>query len=183
MQLHEPAEVTENRKQLFSSMRHNRLGQVTEALDGGFPVDDRDEKGEFDTTKSKRGGNPFHEMRIRERGVLLFFVLFLSSSVGSLFCPLARSFAHSLLNSSIATGNTLLFVACQNGLKNGAKMVLRYGADLNLKNYSGNTPLHYCFKYGHNGLGAYLIKKGADDTATNAEGLTVYEGLSSRDVA
>ena len=74
-------------------------------------------------------------------------------------------------------------MACQNGLKNGAKMVLRYGADLNLKNYSGNTPLHYCFKYGHNGLGAYLIKKGADDTATNAEGLTVYEGLSSRDVA
>ena len=44
------------------------------------------------------------------------------------------------------TGNTLLFVACQNGLKNAAKLVLRHGADLNLKNYSGNTPLHYCFK-------------------------------------
>ena len=38
-------------------------------------------------------------------------------------------------------------------------------------------------RYGHNGLGAYLIKKGADDTATNAEGLTVYEGLSRADVA
>jgi hypothetical protein len=32
-------------------------------------------------------------------------------------------------------------------------------------------------RYGHNGLGAYLIKKGADDTAVNHQGLTVYEGI------
>ena len=57
------------------------------------------------------------------------------------------------------SGNTLLFVAAQNGLKAAAKLCLRQGAEMNLKNRRGNTVLHYCFKYGHSALGAYLIKK------------------------
>jgi len=74
-------------------------------------------------------------------------------------------------------GNTLLFVAAQNGLKAAAKLCLRNHTNLNRKNTRGNTPLHYCFKYGHSGLGAYLIKKGADDTVLNHAGLTVYGGI------
>ena len=44
-QLQEPTEVTEHRKQLFTAMRHNRLEQITEALENGFNADDQDEKG------------------------------------------------------------------------------------------------------------------------------------------
>jgi len=74
-------------------------------------------------------------------------------------------------------GNSLLSIAAQNGLKGGVKLCLRNKADINAKNRTGNTALHYCFKYGHSGLGAYLIKKGADDTILNNAGLTVYEGI------
>jgi hypothetical protein len=41
-------------------------------------------------------------------------------------------------------GNTLLIIACQNGNKRVAKAVLRRGANINARNYKGNTPLHYC---------------------------------------
>jgi ankyrin repeat protein len=42
-------------------------------------------------------------------------------------------------------GNTILVIACQNGNKRIAKAVLRRGADINARNYRGNTPLHYCY--------------------------------------
>jgi ankyrin repeat protein len=42
-------------------------------------------------------------------------------------------------------GNTMLIVACQNGNKRVIKAVLRNGANVNIKNYKGNTPLHYCY--------------------------------------
>lgn len=42
-------------------------------------------------------------------------------------------------------GNTMLITACQNGNKRVAKAVLRRGADINARNYKGNTPLHYCY--------------------------------------
>ena len=43
-------------------------------------------------------------------------------------------------------GNTMLCVACQNGLKRMAKIVLKNGADMNVQNNLGNTPLHFCFQ-------------------------------------
>ena len=42
--------------------------------------------------------------------------------------------------------------------------------------------LHYCFAYSFESLGDYFIKKGADDSVANAEGLTCYEGLSQDSV-
>ena len=54
-------------------------------------------------------------------------------------------------------GNTMLCVACQNGHKRMAKIVLRRGADINVQNFLGNTPLHFCFQYGFAKLGAYLM--------------------------
>ncbi|RYH20322.1 ankyrin repeat domain-containing protein [archaeon] len=42
-------------------------------------------------------------------------------------------------------GNTLLIIACQNGNKRVAKALLRRGANINARNYKGNTPLHYCY--------------------------------------
>ena len=44
-------------------------------------------------------------------------------------------------------GNTILIVACQNGLKRIAKLALRRGADINARNYKGKTCLHFCSAY------------------------------------
>ena len=50
------------------------------------------------------------------------------------------------------------------------------GADINSCNYKGNSPLHFCFKYGFGStLGAYLISKGADVTIRNGDGRTFSE--------
>eukprot|EP01035_Chromulina_nebulosa_P000969 gene969-biopygen823 len=36
-------------------------------------------------------------------------------------------------------------------------LVQRFGADLNQGNHRGNTPLHYCFNFGHENIGQLLI--------------------------
>ena len=57
----------------------------------------------------------------------------------------------SLLNDGIPVdvrdenGNSLLIIACQNGNKKIVKFLLRRGANMNLRNHKGNTPLHFCF--------------------------------------
>ena len=56
------------------------------------------------------------------------------------------------------------------------------GADINKQNLSGETVLHYVYAYGFEELGEYLKSKGADDTLTNIDGLTCYEGLHVEDV-
>ncbi|RHY07642.1 hypothetical protein DYB37_013111 [Aphanomyces astaci] len=75
-------------------------------------------------------------------------------------------------------GNSLLIIACQNGLKRLAKELLRRGANINARNKRRNTPLHFCFAYGYGDtLGAYLISKGADVSLTNDDGLECYYGI------
>ncbi|KDO18072.1 hypothetical protein SPRG_16514 [Saprolegnia parasitica CBS 223.65] len=84
------------------------------------------------------------------------------------------------VNLQDANGNSLLVIACQNGLKRLAKMLLRRGANINLQNMlgSGQHPLHYCFAYGYGEtLGAYLISKGADVALRNEDGLECYYGI------
>lgn len=46
-------------------------------------------------------------------------------------------------------GNTLLHIACQNGHKRLAKILLRGGADVNLQNMRGQSPLHFCFAFNY----------------------------------
>jgi hypothetical protein len=75
-------------------------------------------------------------------------------------------------------GNTLLTIACQNGNKKVAKLVLRRGADINSRNHKGNTPLHYCFQYGYGDtLGQYLMAKGADSSIRNNAGRPCWDGI------
>jgi len=77
-------------------------------------------------------------------------------------------------------GNTILIVACQNGLKRVAKLALRRGADINARNYKGNTCLHFCFAYGYGEtLGQYLMSKGADSSLRNTAGLSCFQGLQA----
>ncbi|KAL4160264.1 hypothetical protein PRNP1_000835 [Phytophthora ramorum] len=83
------------------------------------------------------------------------------------------------VNSRDAFGNTLLSIACQNGLKRIAKLALRRGANINCQNNRGNTALHFCFAYGYgDSLGAYLISKGADTTIENDDGVVCYYGIA-----
>lgn len=59
-------------------------------------------------------------------------------------------------------------------------MLLRLGADVNHRNGSGNTPLHYAMAYDPQGaLGEMLISRGGDDAIANNEGLSCYDGLGS----
>ena len=65
-------------------------------------------------------------------------------------------------------GNTILLVACQNGLRRIAKLALRFGADVNVQNHKQNTALHFCYTYGFGDtLGALLLEAGADETLIN----------------
>ena len=79
-------------------------------------------------------------------------------------------------------GNTLLHIACQNGMKKLVKLFLRSHANINSQNANGQTPLHFACAYEHEELARYLIEKGADDSILNADGLTCYEGLSREDL-
>jgi hypothetical protein len=79
-------------------------------------------------------------------------------------------------------GNTLLILAAQQGNKRMVKFLLRRGANMNLQNFAGNSPLHYAYAYNHEELGQYLESKGADNSLLNASGLTCYEGLRKEDV-
>lgn len=75
-------------------------------------------------------------------------------------------------------GNTILIIACQNGNKRVAKLVLRRGANINGRNHKGNSPLHYCFHYGYgDSLGQYLISKGADASIRNNAGRLCWDGI------
>ncbi len=80
-------------------------------------------------------------------------------------------------------GNSLIHVAAQNGNKRLIKVLLRRGAQINSANLSGQTPLHYCYGYGYEDVGAYLVKRGADDSIRNKDGLSCYEGLGARELA
>ena len=74
-------------------------------------------------------------------------------------------------------GNSLLCVACQNGLKRIVKVLLRREADINFQNRAGNTPLHFCYAYEFLTLAEYLQTKGADPEILNNRGMSCYEGL------
>jgi hypothetical protein len=80
-------------------------------------------------------------------------------------------------------GNCLLHIAAQNGNRRLVKLCLRRGADINIQNLNGQTPLHFAFGFGFSDVGEYLVMKGGDDTIRNRDGLTCYEGLGASELA
>lgn len=77
-------------------------------------------------------------------------------------------------------GNTILIIGAQNGNKRIVKLALRFGAQINMKNCSGNTALHYASEYNYSELANYLIKKGANPTIENIKALKAYEGIDKK---
>ena len=64
-------------------------------------------------------------------------------------------------------GNSLLHVACSNGFARIAKLILKYGANIDAVNAEGNSPLHLCYQYGRSALVSILIAAGANENARN----------------
>ena len=135
---------------------------IEEKTFGGFPPQD-----------------PPHQLHHRELGdVSDIFSLARHNRYNEVEAMLERGVP---VNTQDKYGNTILSVACQNGLKRLAKLALRRGADINWKNMRGNTPLHFAYRYGYGDtLGAYLITKGADPSLRNDDGCTCYEASSKK---
>lgn len=65
--------------------------------------------------------------------------------------------------------------ACRNGLIQHLDHLLFYGADMNGKNASGNTPLHVCAVNGQDSCARQLLFRGCDREALNFANQTPYQ--------
>lgn len=65
--------------------------------------------------------------------------------------------------------------ACRNGLIHHLEHLLYYGADMNAKNASGNTPLHVCAVNNQESCVRLLLFRGADKEALNFANQTPYQ--------
>lgn len=63
-----------------------------------------------------------------------------------------------------------------------ARLLIEKGANTNATNKKGNSSLHYSIAYGFEDVTKCLISSGADEFATNLEGMTCYEGLTREDL-
>lgn len=70
---------------------------------------------------------------------------------------------------------TLVLQACRNGLVQHLENLLFYGADMNAKNASGNTPLHVCAVDNQEACARLLLFRGADREALNYANQTPYQ--------
>lgn len=64
-------------------------------------------------------------------------------------------------------GNSLLHVACSNGYARIAKLLIRFGANVDLANGDGNSPLHLSYQYGRNSIVSILIAANANENTRN----------------
>ena len=76
-------------------------------------------------------------------------------------------------------GNTVLAVAAQNNRKRLVKACVRHGVPLDARNLKGNTAMHFAKAYGYEDVAEYLVRKGADPTIVNREGLRPDQGLTA----
>lgn len=76
-------------------------------------------------------------------------------------------------------GNSSLHEAALNGHLDIVKLLIKHGANVNIKSYEmfQDTPLVDASANGHLDVVQYLLDHGADPTITNAKGVNAYEAL------
>ncbi|KAJ0265843.1 ADP-ribosylation factor GTPase-activating protein AGD4 [Hirschfeldia incana] len=72
-------------------------------------------------------------------------------------------------------GCSLLHVACQSGDPVLLELLLQFGADINMRDYHGRTPLHHCIASGNNAFAKVLLRRGARPSVEDGGGLSVLE--------
>merc|ERR1712072_273858 len=83
-------------------------------------------------------------------------------------------------------GRTPLWIACQNGRVDAARLLLDKGADVNLATEKGTTPLHgvcdhWCCEDSHIEVVRLLLANGADVDQTTKDGQTSLDIAKSKD--
>lgn len=56
-------------------------------------------------------------------------------------------------------GCSLLHLACHSGNPVMVELLLQFGADINMRDYHGRTPLHHCICSGNNNLAKFLLRR------------------------
>ncbi|QCD88726.1 Arf-GAP with coiled-coil [Vigna unguiculata] len=72
-------------------------------------------------------------------------------------------------------GWSLLHLACHTDSTLMVELLLQFGADVNMSDYHGRTPLHHCITTGKNQLAKFLLRRGARPSIIDAGGLTILE--------
>jgi len=73
--------------------------------------------------------------------------------------------------------NVILHIAAQNGHVDTTRMLLDAGADCDVKNCTGQTPLHMAMAYDYAEIVKMLRAAGANDTIQNDNGFTAISGI------
>ncbi|KAL7604352.1 hypothetical protein Lser_V15G14519 [Lactuca serriola] len=72
-------------------------------------------------------------------------------------------------------GCTLLHLACETADIGMIELLLQYGANVNVPDSRGQTPLHHCILRGKSAFARLLLTRGADPHAANSAGKTPLE--------
>ncbi|OQR73159.1 hypothetical protein BIW11_09915, partial [Tropilaelaps mercedesae] len=82
---------------------------------------------------------------------------------------------HGAIGATDPQGWQEVHQACKHGLVKHLDQLLYYGADINARNASGNTPLHVCAVNDQEDCLKCLLKRGADTQALNYANQTPYQ--------
>lgn len=72
-------------------------------------------------------------------------------------------------------GCSLLHLACDSGNPLMVELLLQFGADINMRDFHGRTPLHHCISRGNNPLAKLLLRRGARTSIKDGGGLSALE--------
>ncbi|XVE74526.1 hypothetical protein DITRI_Ditri12bG0023900 [Diplodiscus trichospermus] len=72
-------------------------------------------------------------------------------------------------------GCSVLHLACQCGNPVMLELLLQFGADINVRDFHGRTPLHCCISMGNNRLAKHLLRRGSRSSIKDGGGFSALE--------